>query len=128
MPREPIDIVPGVYTKPGEREVMGLCIMIDSQDAEWEVTKSDNYTTIIKIKKDAKWNVQEYTDPKTGKRKLQIFREGAKLNRLVQQYTDPTEEAYTHDASGASGDGPELKIYFTTPEDSHTPPKKIKAS
>jgi hypothetical protein len=118
MPREPIDIFPGVYTKPGEEEVMGLCIMIDSQDAQWEVTTSDHYTTVIKIKKGSKWNVQEFTDPKTGRRKLQIFREGAKLNRLAQQFVNP------HDSSAADTEAPELKIYYTTPEDSHTPPTK----
>ena len=124
MPREPIDIVPGVYTKPGEREVMGLCIMIDNQDAQWEVTTSDHYTTVIKIKRGAKWNAQEFTDPKTGKRMLQIFREGAKLNRLAQEFIHATVEAYAQDPSPAKGEGPALKIFYTTPEDSQTPPKK----
>jgi hypothetical protein len=126
MPEEPIDILPGVYTEPGGREVVeGICIMIDNQDAQWEVTTSDNYTT-IKIKRGAKWNVQEYTDKETGEQKLQFFREGAKLNRLEQRFIHPTEEAYTHDDSVANGDGPELKIIFTTPEDSRRPPKKKK--
>jgi hypothetical protein len=124
MPEPPIDIVPGVYTKPGEREVMGLCIMIDDQDDKWEVTSSDNYTTTIKIKNGSKWNVQEYTDPKTGKRKIQIFREGARLNSLEQKFINRTEEAYTHDASATKGEGPQLKIFYTTPEDSHKPPIK----
>ena len=125
MLREPINIFPGVYTKPGEPEVMGLCIMIDNQDAEWEVTASDQYTTIIKIKRGAKWNAQEYTDPKTGNRKMQIFRECAKLNRIAQEFIKPTEEAYAHDASAASGEGPMLRIYYDTPDDSDTPPIKI---
>lgn len=124
MPEFPIDVIPGVYTKPGEREVTGLCIMIDKQEAEWEVTTDDDYAIVIKIKKDAKWKVQEYADPKTGKRKLQIFREGAKLQSLAQQFIYPTEEAYPRDASAAKGEGPQLKIYYTTTEDSHTPPKK----
>jgi len=124
MPEVPIDVFPGVYTKPGEPEVMGLCIVIDNEDAQWEVTTSDHYTTTIKIKRGAKWNAQEYTDPKTGKKMLQIFREGAKLNRLAQQFIHPTEEAYTHNVSGANGEGPQIKIYYTTPEDSHTPPRK----
>jgi len=124
MPEIPIDIFPGVYTKPGERQVMGLCIMIDNQDAEWEVTASDHYTTTIKIKRGASWNVQEYTDPNTGKRMLQIFREGAKLNRMAQEFIYPTEKAYTQYASAASGEGPVVKVYYTTPEDNHTPPKK----
>jgi hypothetical protein len=124
MPEPPIDIVPGVYTKPGEREVMGLCIMIDDQDDKWEVTTSDNYTTTIKIKNGSKWNVQEYTDPKTGKRKIQIFREGARLNSLEQKFINRTEEAYTQDASAEKGGGPQLKIFYTTPEDSHKPPIK----
>jgi hypothetical protein len=124
MPKEPIDIFPGVYTIAGGREVGGLCIMIDNQDAQWEVTTSDHYTTVIKIKKDSNWNVQEVTDPKTGKRKLQIFREGAKLNRLAQQFVHPTDEAHPHDTSAANGEVPQLKIYYTTPEDSHTPPAK----
>ena len=128
MTREPINIFPGVYTKPGEREVMGLCIMIDSLDAQWEVTASDHYEIVIKIKKEAKWKVQEYADPKTGKQSLQIFREGAKLNRMAQEFIKPTEEAYAQDASAASGEGPMLSIYYDTPEDSNTPPQKIKAS
>jgi hypothetical protein len=128
MAEIPINIRPGVYSKPGEREITGLCIMIDNQDAQWEVTASDNYTTIIKITHNAKWNVQEYTDPKTGNRMLQIFREGAKLNRMAQEFVNPAEGAYTQDASAASGGGPVLNVYYTTPEDSHTSPKKIKAS
>ena len=128
MPEFPIDVVPGVYTKPGEQEVMGLCIMIDNQDAEWEVTTSDHYTTVIKIKRGAKWNAQEFTDPKTGKRMLQIFREGAKLNRIAQEFIKPTEEAYAQDAGAASGEGPMLRIYYDTPEDSDTTPIKIQAS
>jgi hypothetical protein len=128
MAREPINIFPGVYTKPGEREVMGLCIMIDSLDAQWEVTTSDHYEIVIKIKKDAKWKIQEYADPKTGKQSLQIFREGAKLNRMAQEFINPTEEAYTQGASAANGAGPALRIYYDTPEDSQTPPIKIQAS
>ena len=128
MPDEPIDIVPGVYTKPGEQEVMGLCIMIDNQDAQWEVTTSDHYTTVIKIKKGSKWNARVFTDPKTGKQSLQIFREGAKLNRMAQEFINPPEEASTQGSSAASGEGPALKIYYDTPEDSQTTPKKIKAS
>jgi len=128
MPDEPIDIVPGVYTKPGEQEVMGLCIMIDNQDAQWEVTTSDHYTTVIKIKKGSKWNARVFTDPKTGKQKLQIFREGAKLNALVlNQFIHPTEEVYTPNANAANNEQSELKIFFTTPEDGHRPPVKIKA-
>jgi hypothetical protein len=126
MARIPINIRPGVYTKPGEREIMGLCIMIDSQDAQWEVTTSDNYTTVIKIKNGSKWNVQEYTDPNTGNRMLQIFREGAKLNGIAQEFIQPTGEAFA--TSAANGEGPVLKVYYTTPEDSYTPPVKIKAS
>ena len=121
---EPIEVKPGVYTKPGGSEVTGLCVVIDNQDAQWEVTTSDNYTTIIKIKDGAKWNAQEYTDPNTGNRMVQIFREGAKLNGLAQDFTQPTEEAYTTSASTAKGEGPGLKIYYTTPEDGNTPPTK----
>jgi len=128
MLREPINIVPGVYTKPGERAVMGLCIMIDSLDAQWEVTTSDHYEIVINIKKDAKWKVQEYADPKTGKQSLQIFREGAKLDRMAQEFINPTDEAFTQGDGAASGAGPALKIYYTTPEDGQTPPQKIKAS
>ena len=124
MAEIPINIFPGVYTEPGGREVTGLCIMIDNQDGKWEVTTSDNYTTVIKIKNGAKWSAEEYTDPKTGERKVRIFREGAKLNGLAQQFIRPTEEAYTPNASAAKGEGPELKIYYTTPEDSHTPLRK----
>jgi len=122
---EPINIRHGAYTKPGGGEVTGLCIVLDNQDAQWEVTTSDNYTTIIKIKNGAKWNAQEYTDPNTGNRMVQILREGAKLNGLAQDFTQPTEEAYTANASTANGEVPGLKIYYTTPEDSITPPIKV---
>ena len=125
MAEIPINIFPGVYTKPDGREVTRLCVVIDNQDAQWEVTTSDNYTTIIKIKDGAKWNAQEYTDPNTGNRMVQIFREGAKLNGLAQDFTQPTEEAYTTNASTAKGEGPGLKIYYTTPKDSNTPPIKV---
>ena len=128
MPDEPIDIVPGVYTKPGEQEVMGLCIMIDNQDAQWEVTTSDHYTTVIKIKKGSKWNARVFTDPKTGKQRLQIFREGAKLNSLVlNQFIHPTEEVYTPNANAANNEESELKIFYTTPEDVQPSPIRIKA-
>jgi hypothetical protein len=118
MPEFPIDIRPGVYTTPGEPEIMGLCVMIDNQDAQWEVTTSAHYGTVIKIKDGAKWNVQEYTDPNTGKRKLQVFREGAKLNAL--QLIRP--EVYTPDSNAADNEESRLRIFYTTPEDSHTPP------
>jgi hypothetical protein len=121
---EPINIFPGVYTGPDGREVTGLCIMIDNQDGKWEVTKSDNYTTVIKIKNGAKWNAEEYTDPKTGERTVRLFREGAKLQSVAQQFIHPTEGAYARDASAAQGEVPQLKIYYTTTEDSHTPPRK----
>jgi hypothetical protein len=122
---EPIYIRHGVYTKPGGGEATGLCIVLDNQDAQWEVTTSDNYTTIIKIKNSATWNAQEYTDPNTGKPILQLFCEGGKLNGLAQDFTQPTEEAYATNASAASGEGPGLKIYYTTPKDSNTPPIKV---
>jgi len=121
MPEEPIEILPGVYTTPGGPEIMGLCIMIDNQEAQWEVTTSAQYGTIIKIKDGSKWNVQEYTDPNTGKRKLQVFREGAKLNAL--QLIEP--EADSPNDAAAENEESELKIYYTTPEDSHTPPITI---
>jgi hypothetical protein len=123
---EPIEITPGVYTKPGKPEMTGLCILLDNQDAQWEVTTSDNYTTIIKIKSDSKWNVEEYTDPTTGKRKLQIFRESAKLNSLaLKHFIQPTEEMYTPNNNAANNEGSELKIFYTTPDDSETPPIKL---
>jgi len=121
---EPIEVRRGVYTKPGGREVMGLCIVIDNQDAQWEVTTSEHYTTVIKIKHGAKWNVEEYTDQKTGKRTVQIFREGAKLQSLAQQFIHPTEDAYAPIAVAANNEGPEIKIYYTTPEDNQNPPIK----
>jgi len=125
MAEIPINIFPGAYTKPGGREVTGLCIMLDNQDGQMEVTTSDNYTTVIKIKHGAKWSVEEYTDPKTGERNVRFFLEGAKLNHLAQQFIQPTEGAYAPNASRATLEGPEIKIYYTTPEDSNTPPKKI---
>jgi hypothetical protein len=109
---DPIDVVPGVYTIPGQPEIMGLCIKIDNQDAQWEITRSDHYGTTIKIKSDSKWNVQEYIDPKTGRRKLQIFRAGAKLNAL--QVTRPT--------LAAENEEQKLRIFYTSPEDSNTVP------
>jgi hypothetical protein len=126
MPREPIDIFPGVYTIPGEPEIMGLCLMIDGQDAQWEVTRTAHYGTVIRIKNGSKWNVQEYTDPNTGKPKLQIFREGAKLNSIeLKQFIHPAEDLYTPNANAADIEKPQIKISYTTPEDGHTPPIKI---
>ncbi|HEU0184639.1 MAG TPA: hypothetical protein VFS27_04945 [Blastocatellia bacterium] len=120
MPEPPIDIVPGVYTIPGQPEIMGLCVMLDNQDAQWEITRSDVYGTTIKIKSDSKWNVQEYTDPTTGKRKLQIFREGAKLNAL--RVINPTQAEGSAYGNAAENDDQKLRIFYTAPEDSDTPP------
>ena len=126
MPDEPIEVIPGVYTEEDGREVMGLCIVIDNQDGKWEVTRSGHYTTVIKIKNGAKWEAEEYTDPKTGKRKVRIFCEGGKLNSLaLKQFIQPTEEVYTPNGNAASNEWPEVKIFYTTPDDSHTPPIKI---
>ena len=125
---EPIEVIPGIYTEPDGREVMGLCIVLDNQDAKWEVTKSEHYTTVIKIKNDAKWEVEEYTDEKTGKRKVRIFCEGGKLNSLsLKQFIHPTEGVYTPNGNAANNEMPELKIFYTTPDDSHTPPIKLKS-
>src|SRR5215468_4309635 len=100
MPDEPIEVIRGVYTTPGGSEIMGLCIMIDNQYAQWEVTTSAQYGTVIKIKNGSKWNAQQYTDPNTGRRRLQIFREGAKLNALeLKQFIHPTEDLYTPNAN-----------------------------
>jgi hypothetical protein len=123
---EPIEIVPGVYTESDGRVLAGLCIMIDNLDAQWEVIATDINTTVIKIKRGANWNAQVVTDPKTGIPKLQLFREGAIVNRLVQKFIHPKEGEYTHDAGEAYGAGPVLKIFYDTPEDSQTPPKKKK--
>ena len=122
---EPINIFPGVYKKAGGSEVTGLCIMLDNQDGQWEVTTSDDYTAVIKIKNGAKWSVEEYTDPNTGGRTVRFFLEGAKLNHLAQQFIQPIEEAYAPNTGRAKSGGPEIKIYYTTPEDSNTPPIKI---
>ncbi|MBO0724444.1 MAG: hypothetical protein J2P52_02495 [Blastocatellia bacterium] len=125
MANIPINIFPGAYKKPGGGEVTGLCVMLENQDGQWEVTTSDNNTTIIKIQNGAKWYAQEYTDPNTGDRMLLILREGAKMNGMAQDLTQPTEGAYTTNASTAKGGGPGLKIYYTTPEDGNTPPIKV---
>ena len=124
MPDEPIEVIRGVYTTPGEPEIMGLCIMIDNQDAQWEVTTTAQYGTVIKIKNGSNWNAQEYTDPNTGKRKLQIFREGAKLNAL--QLIQP--EVYTPNSGAVDNEESRLRIFYTSPEDGHTPPITIPAS
>ena len=113
MPEFPIEVVPGVYTIPGQPEIMGLCVKIDKQEANWEVIRSEHYGTTIKIKSDSKWKVQVYTDPETGKRKLQIFREDAKFNALQ--------------INSAETEDQKLRIFYTTPEDSNTPPIIIPA-
>src|SRR5262245_55095054 len=120
MPDEPIEVIRGVYTMPGEPEIMGLCVMIDYQEAQWEVIQTANYGTVIRIKNGSKWNVQEYSDPDTGKRKLQIFREGAKLNSL--QLIHPSEEEYSPNGNAADNEKSKLRIFYTSPEDGHTPP------
>jgi hypothetical protein len=123
---DPIEVIPGIYTEPDGREVMGLCIVIDNQDGKWEVSKSGHYSTVIKINNGAKWEAEEYTDPKTGKRKVRIFCEGGKLNSLaLKHFIHPTDEVYTPNGNAANNEWPELKIFYTTPDDSHTPPIKI---
>jgi hypothetical protein len=125
---EPIEVIRGVYKEHDGREVEGLCIVLDNQDGKWEVTKSEHYTTVIKIKNDAKWEVDEYTDQKTGKRKVRIFCEGGKLNSLeLNQFINPTEEVYTPNGNAANNEWPGVKIFYTTPDDSHKPTIKIKA-
>ena len=115
MPEVPIDVFPGVYTTPGEPEIMGLCVMIDYQEAQWDVTQTTNYGTVIRIKNGSKWNVQEYSDPDTGKRKLQIFREGAKLNSLeLKQFIHPIEDVYTPNGNAADNEVSKLSIFYTT--------------
>jgi|SRR6185369_9417116 hypothetical protein len=126
MPEEPIEIVPGVYKKSGGTDVVGLCIVLDNQDGKWDVTTSDHYTTTIKIKKDAIWKVEEYADPMTGKQKVRIFCEDGKLNSLaLKHFIHPTEEVYTPNAHAPKNEWPELKIFYTTPNDSQAPPIKI---
>lgn len=128
MPKEPIDVIPGVYKKDDGQEVMGLCIVLDNQDGQWEVTTYDNDTTVIKIKNGAKWEVEEYTDPKTRKRKVRIFCEGGKLNSLaLKQFIHPTEGVYTPNGNAANDEMPEVKIFYTTPDDKHTDTIKLKA-
>jgi hypothetical protein len=61
--------------------------------------------------------VQEFTDPKTGKRKLQIFRAGANFNAL--QVILPT--------LAAENEEHKLRIFYTSPEDSNTAPIIIPA-
>jgi hypothetical protein len=128
MPDEPIEVIRGVYTEPGGRVVEGLCIVLDNQDGKWEVTTSGHYTTVIKIKDGAKWHVDDYIDPKTGKRQVRIFCEGGKLNSLeLDQFIRPTEEVYTPNGNAAKNEWPGVKIFYTTPDDSHKPTIKIKA-
>jgi hypothetical protein len=124
---DPIEVLPGVYTEPDGRVVEGLCIMLDNQDGKWEVTKSEHYnSTIIEIKNGAKWHVDDYKDPKTGKRKVRIFCEGGKLNSLaLDQFIHPTEEVYTPNGNAAKNEWPGVKIFYTTPDDSNAPPIKI---
>ena len=112
---EPIEIIPGVYTTAGGPEIMGLCIMIDNQDAQWKVTTTAQYGTVIRIKNGSKWNAQEYTDPNTGRRKLQIFREGAKLNSLeLKQFIHPTEDVYTPNGNAAENEESQVRIFYAT--------------
>lgn len=128
MPEEPIDVIPGVYTRHDGRVVEGLCIVLDNQDSKWEVTKSGNYTTVIKIKNNAKWEVDEYTDPKTGERKVRIFCEGGKLNSLaLSHFIHPTNGVYTPNGNAVNNEMPEVKIFYTTPDDGNRPPIKIQA-
>ena len=125
---DPIEIIPGVYTEAGGREVMGLCIVLDNQDGKWDVSTSDHYTTTIKIKKNANWKAEEYADPKTGRRKIRIFCEGGKLNALaLKHFIQPTDEVYTPNGHVADNEWPELRIFYTTPDDKNIPPITIQA-
>jgi hypothetical protein len=111
---EPLDIVPGVYTIPGQPEIMGLCIVIDNQEANWEVIRTEHYGITIKIKNGSKWNVQEYVDPNTGKESLEIFRAGGKLNYLVlYQFIHPAEDVYTPNGNAAENELPMTRIFYS---------------
>jgi hypothetical protein len=90
---------------------MGLCIVIDNQEANWEVIRTEQYGTTIKIKNGSIWNVQEYTDPKTGKRKLQIFREGANFNAL--QITRPAQAEGAAYGNAAENEDQKLRIFYS---------------
>ncbi|HEU0184638.1 MAG TPA: hypothetical protein VFS27_04940 [Blastocatellia bacterium] len=111
---DPIDFIPGVYTIPGQPEIMGLCIVIDDPDTQWEVIRSEHYGTTIKIKNGAKWNVQDYADPATGKQKLQIFRAGGRLNYLeLKQFMHPAEDVYTPNGNAAENEEPALRVFYS---------------
>jgi hypothetical protein len=110
----PIEIVPGVYTTPGQPEIMGLCIVIDNQETNWEVIRTEQYGTTIKIKNGSIWNVQEYVDPNTGKQSLEIFRAGGKLNYLVlEQFIHLTEDVYTPNGNAAENELPMTRIFYS---------------
>lgn len=116
MAEEPIDVRPGVYTEPGKPPVMGLCIVIDNQNGEWDVAETDDEVTIVTIKKGAKWRADEYPEPGTTRKKVQIFCEGGNLNSIVlKHFIHPTEDVHTPDDNPPAGEVPELKIHYTSP-------------
>ena len=46
------------------------------------------------------------------------------IETFSERFHHPKEEAYAQNASAANNQWTELKIHYTTPDDSHTPPRK----
>lgn len=115
---EPIGVKPGVYTVSGE-PVMGLCIVIDDAEAGWKVTDGKDDSITISIPSDSPWRVMRVPDEDDPNSfYLQVFRKDGKLNSVVlQSFVHPTGEVHTPNADHPEGQPPELKIFYTNPEE-----------
>lgn len=116
---ESIGIRPGVYTTRGQKEVMGLCVVIDDTEAGWELMENTDGSMTIHIPNRSPWRAMRGSDndDKKGSYYLQIFRVGGKLNSIeLQSFVNSTGDVHTPNASHPADKEPGLKIHYTSPE------------
>lgn len=118
---DPIEVRPGVYTEHGKESIMGLCIVIDAQEAGWQVKKS-NGKIIVTIPSNSSWRVMKVPDPDNPDEDyLQIFRIGGNLNSLaLQSFLHPTEDVHTPNSDHPSNKPPAIKILYSHPDQPDT--------
>ncbi|MGH9802590.1 MAG: hypothetical protein ACRD82_19670 [Blastocatellia bacterium] len=117
MADEPIIIKPGVYTLPGKPKVMGLCIVIDDQEAGWLMADKADGSITINIPSESPWKVMRVPDEDGSGYYLQIFRIDGKLNSIVlESFMHPTDDVHTPNADHPADKPPALQIHYTKPE------------
>ncbi|MFN0087527.1 MAG: hypothetical protein ACKVX9_19210 [Blastocatellia bacterium] len=117
MPDEPIIVRNGAYQEPGQPEIMGVCIFLDDRNDDWDVAETANDTIVVTIKKGAKWRVEEYTDPATLGKMIQIYCEGGDLNSVVlKNFVNPDGDVYTPSSNPPDGETATAKLIYTYPD------------